>query len=77
VSRREVRDFVSVTRDDLGATLDEIEHRVSPKELSKQAIHWVSTSYDRNPGKWLLGIALEQWRRLPPFCGRLPATTRR
>jgi hypothetical protein len=58
VSRREVRDFVSTTRDDLGATLDEIEHRVSPKELSKQAIHWVSTSYDRNPGRWLLGIAL-------------------
>lgn len=58
MSRREVRDFVSVTRDDLGATLDEIEHRVSPKELSKQAIRWVSTSYDRNPGKWLLGIAL-------------------
>lgn len=58
MSRKEVRDFVTVTRDDLGATLDEIEHRVSPKELSKQAVHWVSRSYDRNPGKWLVGIAV-------------------
>ena len=58
MSRKEVRDFVTVTRDDLGATLDEIEHRLTPQELGKQAVHWVSKSYDRNPGKWLVGIGV-------------------
>jgi hypothetical protein len=60
VSKREVSEFVAQTREELAATLDEIEHRLSPKELSKQATHWVSDSYDRHPARWLIagGVAL-------------------
>ena len=56
MSRKEVREFVSSTRDDLEATLDEIEHRITPAELAKQASGWVSRSYDRFPAAWLAGI---------------------
>jgi hypothetical protein len=58
MARKEVRDFVTTTRDDLGATLDEIEHRLSPKELGRQGVHWVSRSYDKNPVAWLVGIGV-------------------
>jgi hypothetical protein len=49
---------VESTRADLGATLDEIEHRLTPKEVSRQATQWLSRSYDRKPVAWLTGIAL-------------------
>jgi hypothetical protein len=58
MARKEVREFVTTTRDDLGATLDEIEHRLSPAELGRQGAHWVSRSYDKNPVAWLLGISV-------------------
>jgi hypothetical protein len=58
MSRKEVQNFVSSTRDDLEATLDEIEHRMTPAELTKQAAGWVSRSYDKAPGAWLVGIGV-------------------
>lgn len=58
MSNRELKDFVEQTRNELGATLDEVEHRVSPSYLSEQALSWVSRSYDKNPAGWLIGIAL-------------------
>jgi type VI protein secretion system component VasF len=54
VSKREVVEFVSQTRAELSSTLDEIEHRLSPKEISREASRWVSNSYDRNPATWLI-----------------------
>lgn len=55
MSRREVRDHVVSTREQLSATLDEVEHRVSPVQLGKTAVSWVSESYDRSPARWLIG----------------------
>jgi len=46
---------VDQTRSELENTLDEIEHRLSPQELTKQATTWISESYDRNPTRWLIG----------------------
>lgn len=55
MSRREVRAHVVSTREQLSATLDEVEHRVSPAQLGKTAVSWVSESYDRSPARWLIG----------------------
>lgn len=54
MSKRQVKEFVVDTRAELSATLDEIEHRLSPQQLSKQGAHWVHESYDRNPVAWLI-----------------------
>ncbi len=58
MGKKQVQDYVEDTRNDLGATLDEIEHRLSPAELTKSGIAWVSNSYDRNPVAWLVGGAI-------------------
>ena len=58
MGKKQVQDYVKDTRNDLGATLDEIEHRLSPAELTKSGIAWVSNSYDRNPMAWLVGGAI-------------------
>ena len=58
MGKKQVQDYVKDTRNDLGATLDEIEHRLSPAELTKSGIAWVSNSYDRNPVAWLVGGAI-------------------
>lgn len=58
MGKKQVQDYVQNTRNDLGATLDEIEHRLSPAELTKSGIAWVSNSYDRNPVAWLVGGAI-------------------
>ena len=58
MSNEELKDFVQSTRDELEATLDEVEHRVSPSYVSEQVFSWVSKSYDRNPVSWLVGIAV-------------------
>ncbi|MBT4908782.1 MAG: DUF3618 domain-containing protein [Microbacteriaceae bacterium] len=58
MGKKQVQDYVQDTRNDLGATLDEIEHRLSPAELTKSGIAWVSNSYDRNPVAWLVGGAI-------------------
>jgi hypothetical protein len=55
MSKKEVQNFVEQTRSELENTLDEIEHRLSPQELTKQATTWISESYDRNPTRWLIG----------------------
>lgn len=55
MSRSEVRAHVVSTREQLSATLDEVEHRVSPAQLGKTAVSWVSESYDRSPARWLIG----------------------
>jgi hypothetical protein len=55
MSKKDVQNFVDQTRSELENTLDEIEHRLSPQELTKQATTWVSESYDRNPTRWLIG----------------------
>jgi hypothetical protein len=54
MSVNEVKGFVADTRSELAATLDEIEHRLSPAQLGKAATHWVSESYDRHPARWLI-----------------------
>ena len=58
MGKKQVQGYVQDTRNDLGATLDEIEHRLSPAELTKSGIAWVSNSYDRNPVAWLVGGAI-------------------
>ena len=58
MGKKQVQDYVQDTRNDLGATLDEIEHRLSPAELTKSGIAWASNSYDRNPVAWLVGGAI-------------------
>lgn len=55
MSKKDVQNFVDQTRSELENTLDEIEHRLSPQELTKQATTWVSESYDRHPARWLIG----------------------
>jgi hypothetical protein len=55
MSKKDVQNFVDQTRSELENTLDEIEHRLSPQELTKQATTWISESYDRNPTRWLIG----------------------
>lgn len=54
MSKKHVIQFVSETRADLSATLDEIEHRLSPGELSKKTVHWVSEAFDQKPAAWLI-----------------------
>ena len=55
MSKKDVQNFVDQTRGELEETLDEIEHRLSPQELTKQATTWIAESYDRNPTRWLVG----------------------
>jgi hypothetical protein len=55
MSKKEVNAHIASTREELAATLDEIEHRVSPVQLGKTAVSWVSESYDRAPARWLIG----------------------
>jgi hypothetical protein len=58
VARKQVQQFVVETRAELAATLDEIEHRLSPQELSKRTARLVSESFDRNPTPWLIAGAV-------------------
>lgn len=57
MSKKQVADFVRDTRDELSATLDEIEHRLSPSEVSRKTAQWVSDSFDRNPTPWVVAAA--------------------
>lgn len=58
MSKKEVQDFVAQTRSELEDTLNEIEHRLSPQELGKQATSWIQDSYDRHPTRWLIGAGI-------------------
>ena len=58
MSKKQVAQFAQETRADLSATLDEIEHRLSPAEVSKKTVQWVSDSFDRNPTPWVVTAAV-------------------
>ena len=58
MSKTQVKDFVEDTRHELGATLDEIEHRLRPDVVAKKFAAWVSRSYDEDSTPWLIGLAV-------------------
>jgi hypothetical protein len=49
---------VGETRDDLGATLDEIEHRLRPDVMAKKLAAWVARSWDEDSTPWLIGLGV-------------------
>ena len=58
MSRSALRSFVGETRDDLGATLDEIEHRLKPDVMAKKLAAWVARSWDEDSTPWLIGLGV-------------------
>jgi hypothetical protein len=58
MSKSRLRSFVGETRDDLGATLDEIEHRLRPDVLAKKLAAWVARSWDEDSTPWLIGLGV-------------------
>ncbi len=58
MSKSRLRSFVGETRDDLGATLDEIEHRLRPDVMAKQLAAWVARSWDEDSTPWLIGLGV-------------------
>ena len=58
MSRSALRSFVGETRDDLGATLDEIEHRLRPDVMAKELAAWVARSWDEDSTPWLIGLGV-------------------
>ncbi len=58
MTNKKLKDFVAETREELSETLDEIDERLKPQNLAKEAMNWVSDSYDRNPTRWLIGIGV-------------------
>jgi len=58
MSRSTVRTYVQVTREDLGATLDEIEHRLRPDVIAKKAGAWVARSWDEDSTPWLIALGV-------------------
>jgi len=58
MARAALRSFVGETRDDLGATLDEIEHRLRPDVIAKKLAAWVARSWDEDSTPWLIGLGV-------------------
>lgn len=60
MARAKLRGYVGDTREDLGATLDEIEHRLRPDVMAKKLGSWVARSYDEDSTPWLIaaGVAV-------------------
>ena len=58
MSKSRLRSFVGETRDDLGATLDEIEHRLRPDVMAKELAAWVARSWDEDSTPWLIGLGV-------------------
>jgi hypothetical protein len=58
MSKSRLRAFVGETRDDLGATLDEIEHRLRPDVMAKKLASWVARSWDEDSTPWLIGLGV-------------------
>ncbi|MEL0256663.1 MAG: DUF3618 domain-containing protein [Pontimonas sp.] len=58
MSKSRLRSFVGETREDLGATLDEIEHRLRPDVLAKKLAAWVARSWDEDSTPWLIGLGV-------------------
>ena len=76
MSKKQVQDYVQDTRNDLGATLDEIEHRLSPAELTKSGIAWYRALMIETPwpGWW---VELSPWSVWwLQFCGPSATTTK-
>ncbi len=58
MTNKKLKDFVAETREELSETLDEIDERLKPQNIAKDAMNWVSDSYNRNPSRWLIGIGV-------------------
>ncbi|MCF8548640.1 MAG: hypothetical protein K9G03_01520 [Pontimonas sp.] len=58
MSRSTVRAYVAESREDLGATLDEIEHRMRPDVIAKKLGAWVSRSWDEDSTPWLIAAGV-------------------
>ena len=58
MSKSRLRSFVGETRDDLGATLDEIELRLRPDVMAKKLAAWVARSWDEDSTPWLIGLGV-------------------
>jgi len=58
MSRSALWSLVGETRDDLGATLDEIEHRLRPDVMAKKLAAWVARSWDEDSTPWLIGLGV-------------------
>jgi hypothetical protein len=58
MSKSRLRSFVGETREDLGATLDEIEHRLRPDVMAKKLAAWVARSWDEDSTPWLIGLGV-------------------
>jgi len=58
MSRSALWSLVGETRDDLGATLDEIEHRLRPDVMAKKLAAWVARSWDKDSTPWLIGLGV-------------------
>ena len=58
MSRSTVRTYVHETREDLGATLDEIEHRLRPDVIAKKAGALVARSWDKDSTPWLIALGV-------------------
>ena len=58
MSKSRLRAFVGETRDALGATLDEIEHRLRPDVMAKKLAAWVARSWDEDSTPWLIGLGV-------------------
>ena len=58
MSKSRLRSFVGETRNDLGATLDEIEHRLRPDVMAKKLAAWVARSWDEDSTPWLIGLGV-------------------
>lgn len=58
MSKSRLRSFVGETRDDLGATLDEIEHRLRPDVMAKKLAAWIARSWDEDSTPWLIGLGV-------------------
>ena len=58
MSRSTVRTYVQETREDLGATLDEIEHRLRPDVIAKKAGAWVARSWNEDSTPWLIALGV-------------------
>jgi hypothetical protein len=54
MARAKLRGYVGETREDLGATLDEIEHRLRPDVMAKKLGSWVLVPTTKTPPPGLL-----------------------
>ena len=58
MSRSTLRTYAQETREDLGATLDEIEHRLRPDVIAKKAGAWVARSWNEDSTPWLIALGV-------------------